>query len=137
MTVDLNADEGSCFGSVNSASNRAGPFGYSNGPAAPGDFTQVDPVSPTMALCMFPHYYDGMGRSITIRNVPDETGDELAARAALTGRSLQEYLRVQLIELAQRPAADVLIARIRARKANTGSTISTEAILTHLEADRR
>lgn len=27
--------------------------------------------------------------SVTIRNVPDEARDELAARAALTGRSLQ------------------------------------------------
>ena len=82
-------------------------------------------------------HYDGMGRSITIRNVPDETGDELAARAALTGRSLQEYLRAQLIELARRPDADVLVARIRARKESTGSRISAEAILTHRDADRR
>ena len=78
-----------------------------------------------------------MGRSITIRNVPDETGDELAARAALTGRSLQEYLRAQLIDLARRPDADVLVARIRARKESTGSCISAEAILTHRDADRR
>ena len=82
-------------------------------------------------------YYEGMGRSITIRNVPEETGDELAARAALTGRSLQEYLRAQLIDLARRPDANVLVARIRARKESTGSRISAEAILTHRDADRR
>jgi plasmid stability protein len=35
-----------------------------------------------------------MPTSVTIRNVPDETRNELAARAALTGRSLQEYLRL-------------------------------------------
>jgi plasmid stability protein len=34
-----------------------------------------------------------MSTSITIRDVPQKTRDELAARAALTGRSLQEYLR--------------------------------------------
>jgi len=34
-----------------------------------------------------------MAKPITIRDLPDETSDELAARAALTGRSLQEYLR--------------------------------------------
>jgi plasmid stability protein len=39
-----------------------------------------------------------MSRSITIRDVPDETGDELVSRAAATGRSLQEYLRTMLIE---------------------------------------
>ena len=36
--------------------------------------------------------------SITIRDVPEETRDELAARAALAGRSLQEYLRLLLID---------------------------------------
>jgi len=82
-------------------------------------------------------YYDGMARSITIRGVPDETGDKLAARAALTGRSLQEYLRAQLIDLARRPDADVLMARVRARKESTGSGISTETILNHRDADRR
>lgn len=41
--------------------------------------------------------------AINIRNVPDETRDDLAARAAASGRSLQEYLRTELIELARRP----------------------------------
>lgn len=52
-----------------------------------------------------------LAQSITIRNVPDETSDELAARAALTGRSLQEYLRARLVELAQPPDAELLMAR--------------------------
>ena len=34
-----------------------------------------------------------MSVAITIRDVPDETRDELAARAARAGKSLQEYLR--------------------------------------------
>ena len=37
--------------------------------------------------------------SITIRNVPDETHEELAARAAASGKSLQEYLRAELIRV--------------------------------------
>lgn len=78
-----------------------------------------------------------MSRSITIRNVPDETGNELAARAAATGRSLQEYLRAQLIELARRPDPEVFVARLRERKRAAGSRLSREAILRHLEADRR
>jgi len=40
--------------------------------------------------------------AITIRDVPAETRNELAARAARGGRSLQEYLRGQLVELAER-----------------------------------
>ncbi|MDP9398990.1 MAG: hypothetical protein M3P96_14760 [Actinomycetota bacterium] len=78
-----------------------------------------------------------MPKSITIRHVPDETSDELSARAALTGRSLQEYLRAQLIELAEVPDAEVLMARVRARKATTGGSITSDRILTHRDADRR
>ena len=50
--------------------------------------------------------------TITIRNVPDQARDELAARAASSGRSLQEYLRGELIELARRPDAATLMARV-------------------------
>lgn len=77
-----------------------------------------------------------MSKSITIRNVPSETADELAARAAATGRSLQEYLRAQLIDLASRPDPEALVARLRARKETTGSRLSAEAILSHRDADR-
>jgi antitoxin FitA len=75
--------------------------------------------------------------SITIRDVPEETRDELAARAALTGRSLQEYLRARLVELARRPDAETLVERIRSRKAATGSLLPAERILAHRDADRR
>jgi len=78
-----------------------------------------------------------MPRSITIRDVPDASADELAARAASTGRSLQEYLRARLIEMAERPDPQVLMERIRERKERTGSRLSTESILAHRDADRR
>jgi plasmid stability protein len=78
-----------------------------------------------------------MATAITVRDVPDETRDELAARAALVGRSLQEYVRSQLIELARRPDAEALLSRIRDRKQRTGSRLSAEAILAHRDADRR
>jgi len=78
-----------------------------------------------------------MPKSITIRDVPDETCDELAARAALTGRSLQEYLRSHLIELVQLPDPEVLLARVRVRKAATGASLPSERILAHRDADRR
>lgn len=78
-----------------------------------------------------------MGKAITIRDVPEATGAELAARAAATGRSLQEYLRAQLIELARRPDPEVLVARIRARKESTGSRLEPGTILAHRDADRR
>jgi antitoxin FitA len=57
-----------------------------------------------------------MSTSIIIGEVPDEVREELAARAALSGRSLEEYVRDELIGLARRPSAAVWMARVRARK---------------------
>ena len=82
-------------------------------------------------------HFDSMPRSITIRDVPDATGRELAARASATGRSLQEYLRARLIELASQPDPEVLLARVRARKEQTGSRLGVEEILSARDADRR
>lgn len=78
-----------------------------------------------------------MARSITVRDVPDETCNELAARAALAGRSLQEYLRAKLVELAGQPDAEALVARIRARKAAHPVSLTAEQILACRDEDRR
>jgi len=78
-----------------------------------------------------------MSSAITVRDVPDETKEELAARAARSGRSLQEYLRMRLIELATKQDAGELVARIRERKSTTRSHISVETILGHRDRDRR
>jgi len=78
-----------------------------------------------------------MSTAITVRDVPDQIRNELASRAALSGRSLQEYLRAKLIELAGQPDADALVARIRARKASHAVTIPAGQILDHRDEDRR
>lgn len=57
-----------------------------------------------------------MSRSITIFEVPDEVREELASRAALSGHTVEEYIRAELIALSQRPSAAVWMARVRARK---------------------
>ena len=75
--------------------------------------------------------------AITVRDVPDETRDELAARAALSGRSLQEYLRTHLIDMARRPDVDVLVAQMRLHKSATGAALSAEEILAFKDADHR
>ena len=75
--------------------------------------------------------------AITIRDVPDGTRDELAARAARDGKSLQEFLRGLLMAAASRPTVDDVIARARARVAATGSRVSADAILVARDADRR
>ena len=75
--------------------------------------------------------------TITVRDVPPEVRDELAARAARAGRSLQEHLRLELIELAARPSASDWIEDVRRRKAIGGGTLNREQILGHRDADRR
>jgi plasmid stability protein len=74
--------------------------------------------------------------SVTIRDVPDEIRDELAARAARAGQSLQEYLRAQLTELATRPSPDALWDRVRHRLLTTESRLSAQEILEFRDADR-
>lgn len=74
--------------------------------------------------------------SITIRNLPKETRDALAARAARSGRSLQEYLSAQLRELAAKPELDVALAEIRAR-ARHYPALDVSTVMADLDADRR
>ena len=74
--------------------------------------------------------------SITIRDVSEATRDELASRAARSGRSLQEYLLAELGQLAVRPDPEVLLQRIRERKRLTNSTVAVDRILEHQGADR-
>jgi plasmid stability protein len=78
-----------------------------------------------------------MGVAITVRDVPDDVRDELAARAARAGKSLQEYLRAMLVETTARPPVGDVIARARARVEATGTRIGAEAILAARDADRR
>jgi plasmid stability protein len=78
-----------------------------------------------------------MSVAITVRDVPDEVRDELAARAARAGKSLQEYLRSMLIDSAARLPVDDVIARARARVRTTGARVDADAILAARDADRR
>jgi hypothetical protein len=75
--------------------------------------------------------------SVTVRNVPEDTRAELAARAARAGRSLQEYLLGELIGLAARPDVGALMEDVRARKAAHGTKLTPKTILAHRDAGRR
>jgi antitoxin FitA len=90
-----------------------------------------------LAFCCDAQQDGIMAISITIRNVPEETRDELAARAARSGRSLQEFLRGQLIDLAGRPEPEALMARVRERVERTNTRLDAEQILGFLDAGRR
>jgi plasmid stability protein len=72
--------------------------------------------------------------AVTVRNVPDQVRNQLAARAAANGWSLQEYLLTELIALSERPNNAELIARARQRLTQPGPTI--EQILEARDADR-
>jgi plasmid stability protein len=78
-----------------------------------------------------------MAVAITVRDVPDDVRDELAARAARAHQSMQEYLRSMLIDSAARPPVADLIARARTRVRVTGATVNAESILAARDADRR
>jgi plasmid stability protein len=74
---------------------------------------------------------------ITIPDIPDDVRDELTARAARAGRSLEEYLRIELIELARRSSPDDVLRQVRSCKQATGTRLSAEEILTYRDADRK
>lgn len=78
-----------------------------------------------------------MGVAVTVRDVPDGVRDELAARAARAGMSLQEYLRGLLVQSASRPTVDDVLARARARVGATESKVDAKSILAARDADRR
>lgn len=74
--------------------------------------------------------------SITIRDVPAETRDELASRARATGRSLQEYLLAELEKLARKPSADEWLARVQERKRRFPVHMTDERIVALIREDR-
>jgi plasmid stability protein len=75
--------------------------------------------------------------AITVRDVPDGVRDELAARAARAGQSLQEYVRAMLVDAASRPSVADVIARARTRVDATGVQLDAASILAARDADRR
>lgn len=74
---------------------------------------------------------------ITIRDVPEKVRDELAGRAALQGKSMQEYVRAELERLAARPTPEAWLAQVRRRKRASKTRVSSAEILEHGAADRR
>jgi hypothetical protein len=74
---------------------------------------------------------------ITIRDVSEKVRDELAARAALQGKSMQEYLRAELERLASRPSVDTWLQQVRKRKRASQTRVSAGRILKERDADRR
>lgn len=74
--------------------------------------------------------------SITIRNVPNETRDELASRAAAQGQSLQEYLLGKLNSMASTLDTDSWLAQMMSKPTLVENPVSTERIVEIIRHDR-
>lgn len=73
---------------------------------------------------------------ITIRNVPEEVRDELAARAARQRQSMQKFLRAELERIASRPSLDAWLQGVRERKTVAETRVEANRILRARDADR-
>lgn len=78
-----------------------------------------------------------MAVEITIEGVPEEVRDELASRAALQRKSMQEYLRGELERIASRLSADSWLVDVRDRKAVADSRVPPSEILRARDVDRK
>ena len=78
-----------------------------------------------------------MGVNITIRDVPTNVRDELAARAALEGMSMQEYLKTELLKLSEKPPIQQWLNVVRERKADYKVNVTARQILDARDADRK
>jgi plasmid stability protein len=78
-----------------------------------------------------------MATTITIRHVPDEVRNELAARAARSGRSLQEFMLLEVKRLASRPSLEEIAADARRDARAYGADLDIPTLLADLEADRK
>jgi antitoxin FitA len=81
--------------------------------------------------------------AITIRNVPEELRDELVARAARSGMSLEQYLLWGLAMMVEDPSPDDdpnpndWLDDLRAQAREIGTHLTVEEILADRDADRR
>jgi plasmid stability protein len=78
-----------------------------------------------------------MAVQLTIRDVPEKVRDELAARAALQGKSMQEFLRNELERIASRPSLESWLSDLRDRKKAAARRVPPKAILNARNADRK
>ena len=74
--------------------------------------------------------------SMTIRHVPEEVRNTLAARAARSGRSLQEYMLDELGRLAAQPTVAELMDEVERRKRQSGVVLDPAEILADRDAER-
>jgi plasmid stability protein len=76
--------------------------------------------------------------TIQIRDIPEETYETIRRRARAEGKSLQSFMREQVIDFAaQRTKAEVLAAVETALATDTSPGADPKSIVAHLAAERR
>jgi plasmid stability protein len=77
-------------------------------------------------------------RTIQVRDIPDDAYDTIRRRARAEGKSLQSYMRDQVIALARDPSKREAVEAIEEALAAHGpARTSTTVIADDLRADRR
>ncbi len=76
--------------------------------------------------------------TIQIREIPQESYEIIRDRARAAGRSIQSYMRAWIVDFAQRPTTDELLAELDAVRAGVDTPGATrESIIADLDAGRR
>ena len=78
-----------------------------------------------------------MAVQITIREVPDAVRNQLAARAARRGQSMQQFLAQTLEDIASLPSIEELMEEVERRQALGQEDVPVRSILDALDADRK
>lgn len=87
------------------------------------------------APCMQCTYTAPMGRTVQIRDLPDDVHQVIRTRAAAAGLSLAEYLRREVTVLARRPSLPEWLEHSRGVTQQSPS-VSTGDIVAAMRADR-
>jgi plasmid stability protein len=75
-----------------------------------------------------------MAKNVQIRNVPDDTVAAIKRRAAAAGMSMSEYLRREIVRLADRPTIAEVLARTPLA---SGGGLTIDEVLEGIHEDRR
>lgn len=77
-------------------------------------------------------------KTIQVREIPDDAYEEIRSRARAEGKSLQSYMRDQVIALARRPSKAEAVAVLEEALAEYGPTgLDTETIVRDRDSERR
>ena len=78
-----------------------------------------------------------MAVKITIKDVPEEIRDKLAALASDRGQSMQEFLHSELERIASKLSVNEWVEQVRADKETSRTRIPPDVILEAIHADRK